>query len=443
MPRDLLILALLIKRLPRWWRRIIHLIDRRIRHRAPTIMGGEVGPMGPSGPTGPTGPIGPKGDPGDPGLPGPPGEAGPAGVDGAMGPPGPSGTAGVIGPQGPKGDTGAPGPQGIQGITGPPGTTDHGAQQGLGDDDHPQYHTDARGDARYLKLAGGEVTGHTSFLGGAKISLQDYTDGGSSHGIYFWTEDDKNWGAYMAQAGTGKSLCDGTACPSLDGRGAHHIRFRAAETISQGFLWENSSERCLMSLTGDTGRLHTRDGYVAHHSFDGLGSVHLRGNANYISTYDTANGRKWLFGCDQDGFYMQRANTASESAADFVWVFRVAADGTLYTPSLTGTGNRAVYSDPGGNLTNTASDRRLKTDITPIRYGLADVLQLNPVQFRWKNPALGGQQEIGLIAQDVQAIIPEVIGRNADDMLSVDYPKLIAVLISAIKDLNIKLENRP
>lgn len=44
----------------------------------------------------------------------------------------------VIGPH----LTGPPGPAGV-------GVSDHGALTGLGDDDHPQYHTDARGDARY------------------------------------------------------------------------------------------------------------------------------------------------------------------------------------------------------------------------------------------------------------------------------------------------------
>jgi hypothetical protein len=43
------------------------------------------------------------------------------------------------------------------------GVTDHGALTGLADDDHPQYHTDTRGDARYLQLAGGTVTGDTTF----------------------------------------------------------------------------------------------------------------------------------------------------------------------------------------------------------------------------------------------------------------------------------------
>lgn len=42
---------------------------------------------------------------------------------------------------------------GIQGAPGIGGSLDHGAMTGLGDDDHPQYHTDARGDARYFTQA--------------------------------------------------------------------------------------------------------------------------------------------------------------------------------------------------------------------------------------------------------------------------------------------------
>lgn len=40
------------------------------------------------------------------------------------------------------------------------GTSDHGALLGLADDDHPQYHNDSRGDARYLRLTGGTLTGN-------------------------------------------------------------------------------------------------------------------------------------------------------------------------------------------------------------------------------------------------------------------------------------------
>lgn len=117
---------------------------------------GPPGPVGATGTTGATGPAGPTGSPGPTGLTGPTGPKGDIGLTGSTGPQGPQG---IQGPQGVKGDTGDTGPQGIQGEPGPigpegpegpsSGITDHGALTGLTDDDHLQYHTDDRGDARY------------------------------------------------------------------------------------------------------------------------------------------------------------------------------------------------------------------------------------------------------------------------------------------------------
>lgn len=379
--RDLLLLALIIKRLPRWWRRLIRLIDRRIRQRAPGAVGG--GSSGATGPQGPAGPQGPQGDQGIPGVPGGVGPIGPAGpqglpgstgLQGPTGPIGATGATGATGPQGPiglKGDTGATGPigptgpQGPQGLTGPPGTTDHGQQQGLTDDDHPQYHTDTRGDARYLRLTGGTLTGTATVSGNYPTASLRFVDGA---GVPISLE----------YYGSGYSIVGPTAnCRS--------VAYRDITTNDGlGFVFNASTRRC--------------------------------------DIYTYLNGQ-----------FTQRA-------------LGFAFDGTLSAQTLAGAGNRAVYSDPSGNFTNTASDRRLKTSIAPLSYGLAEVLRLNPVSFRWKNSQLGGQTEIGLIAQDVQAVIPEVIGRNADDLLSLDYPKLIAVLINAIKTLNTRiqtLEARP
>ena len=115
--------------------------------------------------------------------------------------------------------------------------------------------------------------------------------------------------------------------------------------------------------------------------------------------------------------------------------------GNIRNSALAGTGNRAVYSTEYGNLTNSSSDRLLKTNITNINYGLAQVMQMRPVSFNWKQPAiLGSQKEIGFIAQEIEEIIPEVIAMNADGMRSLDYPKLIAVMAKAIQELNDKLE---
>ena len=53
---------------------------------------------------------------------------------------------------------------------------------------------------------------------------------------------------------------------------------------------------------------------------------------------------------------------------------------------------------------------------------------------------MGSQKEIGLIAQEVQEVVPEVIGENSDGTLSLDYPKLTALLIESTKELISRLE---
>jgi hypothetical protein len=107
--------------------------------------------------------------------------------------------------------------------------------------------------------------------------------------------------------------------------------------------------------------------------------------------------------------------------------------------SLAGSGNRPVYSDPNGLLSNSSSDINLKTNISNLHYGLDEILTMNPIQFNWIDSNKGTQNEIGLIAQEVANIVPEVVGVNSDSTLTLDYAKLVVVLISAIQQLNKKI----
>jgi hypothetical protein len=131
---------------------------------------------------------------------------------------------------------------------------------------------------------------------------------------------------------------------------------------------------------------------------------------------------------------------------DFVFVcgelerLRLTSAGLLKVVSLAGTGNRAVYSDASGNLTNSSSDENLKTNISNLTYGLSQVLAMRPIFYNWINPVLGDQREIGFVAQEIEKIIPEVVGINSNGMKSLDYPKLVAVMAMAIQELNVKLE---
>lgn len=106
------------------------------------------------------------------------------------------------------------------------------------------------------------------------------------------------------------------------------------------------------------------------------------------------------------------------------------ADNT-YTLGKNGARWSAVWS---ANGTIQTSDARLKTDIKPLKYGLAEVLKMQPVHYKWKSDA--SSSKVGLIAQDVKRLVPEIVtGDETRENLGMNYAELVPVLINAIKDL--------
>jgi hypothetical protein len=121
--------------------------------------------------------------------------------------------------------------------------------------------------ARNITAVGGGFSGFLSNAGGAKLEIQNGSDGGNSRGIFMWTSTDTNWGIYMSTAGGGKSLSGGTASSGLDGRTSHGIRFRVANSSTQiGFLFENASEQALAQITADSGNFLAKGNVTAYAS---------------------------------------------------------------------------------------------------------------------------------------------------------------------------------
>jgi len=95
----------------------------------------------------------------------------------------------------------------------------------------------------------------------------------------------------------------------------------------------------------------------------------------------------------------------------------------------------------GGSFVH-SSDRRLKKDIINLPYGLKDILQLQPKAYNWKNREQK-HKSFGLIAQDVQSIIKEIIhiGEDENKTLSISYTELIPVLIKAMQEQQVIIMN--
>jgi hypothetical protein len=90
-----------------------------------------------------------------------------------------------------------------------------------------------------------------------------------------------------------------------------------------------------------------------------------------------------------------------------------------------------------GKYVYESSDLSLKKDVAPLNNSLENIMKLQGSSFAWKSD---GKRSIGLIAQDVQKVYPEIVTKHKDDgTLAIDYGKLAAPIIEAIKEL--KKEN--
>jgi len=90
-------------------------------------------------------------------------------------------------------------------------------------------------------------------------------------------------------------------------------------------------------------------------------------------------------------------------------------------------------------LTQSTSDGRLKKDIQPLTDALDTVLKLQGKSYAWRTDEyldlpLRDGRDIGLVAQDVEAVLPQVVSEDSRGYKGIAYQMLTAVLIEAIKE---------
>ena len=104
---------------------------------------------------------------------------------------------------------------------------------------------------------------------------------------------------------------------------------------------------------------------------------------------------------------------------------------TLGDAPIAISGNNATFA---GNIT-VSSDMRLKDNIQSLGQTMVNILKLDA-----KSYIRDGRAEIGLIAQDVQLVYPELVSEDGNGMLAVNYQALSAILINGIKDQEARIQ---
>jgi predicted ribosomally synthesized peptide with nif11-like leader len=97
-----------------------------------------------------------------------------------------------------------------------------------------------------------------------------------------------------------------------------------------------------------------------------------------------------------------------------------------------------MISGGGRGGAGNCSDIRLKKDIKPLKSALSTLGKLQGKSYRWKD---NNEPDIGLIAQELEKVIPELVKTDNKGYKSIVYQKLTAVLIEAVKEQQQEINN--
>jgi hypothetical protein len=219
----------------------------------------------------------------------------------------------------------------------------------------------------------------------------------------------------------GTNLVGGVGVHGLGQTGVYGVAFGSTDTGVYG------------ASTGGIGvhGVSGSDDGVYGYSASSFGVAGVSGSGDGLYGKNSTNHADGCIGCSTAGV------VGFQGGASYAGQFT----GTVLVSSLASSGLQAVYATSSGQLTLPVSDARLKRNVVDLGEQI-DVLgalgRLRGVTFNWDTSVdrarqLGDQREIGMIAQEVEAVLPELVAIDSDGYRSLDYAKLTAFLVEVAK----------
>jgi len=212
--------------------------------------------------------------------------------------------------------------------------------------------------------------------------------------------------------------------------------------------WTLSSYHGAVSLTA--GMMYASAPFISQSSYTNFGICITKSRIVYHTTYSG------------NYAYLEVFNETGKAVSLTVKGYNL-YNWALYSSSTTGSipsgySNKEITHSPGyvtsgnvvaiGEITAySASDARLKKEIAPLSNSLQIIQNLNPVSYKWNNiakelnPLKGNDRDFGLIAQELELVVPELVHTiYGGQYKSIDYVKIIPHLICAIKQLKKEID---
>ena len=262
------------------------------------------------------------------------------------------------------------------------------------------------GVATYLTLDGSATTirayQHFNISGVGKALRFDTT--GSTESNIIQTIND-----YETVIATNRGSAGFGVIGNADIRFGFGTNYNAAETD----LYINSSGNVGIGETSPISKLHVQDATNISMAATGAGQMSVEGSGYTFGVALNGSGA-FLYHNSSSRFLSLGTNETEQCRLTTGGAWHVVNDVVAFS--------------------TTPSDKKLKTNVKNIKYGLDTVMKLKPKQYDWKKD---NRKDIGFIAQEVEEVIPEIVKDNEwfdDKIKTMDYEKLTAVLIKAVQE---------